>query len=49
MNFIQKFTQIFALAPDDKGLYVFFFEIRHDEKKIKKIWSNVFYIALSVV
>jgi hypothetical protein len=37
MNFIQKFTQIFALASDDKGLYVFFLKTLHDEMNSEKI------------
>ena len=48
MNFIQKIPIIFALAPDDKGLYIFFFQLPHVEKKIEKKYSNVLFIALRV-
>jgi len=45
MNFIQKITQIFALASDDKGLYVFFLRTSSGRRNIEQNCSNIFSIA----
>ena len=48
MNFIQKIPKIFAIAMDDKDLYMFFFEILLARVGIEKKGPNVFLISLKI-
>ena len=43
MNFIQKIPKIFAIALDDKDLYILFFEILLIRVGIEKKGPNVFF------